>query len=146
MNSIQLFKPSRMSLAASCGLLFVRGVLGMALLHYGGDEKISNPTGWMGTDANVSGSLQAVAGISATVGGLALIVGVLTPLASLAIACTLVGAVPPLSIVLHDPFGAISDGRPFELISIYLAVVILLLLAGPGKISLDRFLFGEKPG
>jgi putative oxidoreductase len=46
--------------------------------------------------------------------------------------------------VLHDPFVALKGGPSYELASVYLCVAVLLLLAGPGRFSVDRVVFGEK--
>jgi len=143
MNPIQLFKPRPLGAGASTGLLIVRLVVGLAFMHHG-YGKIQNPMGWMGPDANVPGILQAAAAVSEFGGGLAWILGLLTPLASLGIGYTMAVAVRMHAFVLHDPFVSLTGGRSYELALVYLSVAILLLLAGPGQFSLDRFLFGEK--
>jgi uncharacterized membrane protein YphA (DoxX/SURF4 family) len=37
-----------------------------------------------------------------------------------------------------------SYGEAFEPAAVYLCISILLILAGPGRFSVDRFVFGEK--
>ena len=92
----------------------------------------------------VPGILQALAALSEFGGGLALILGLLTPLAAVGIACTMVVAVA----MVHLPHGHSfvgSRGEPsFELAAGYLATVFLLLLIGPGALSLDALLFGQR--
>jgi putative oxidoreductase len=39
---------------------------------------------------------------------------------------------------------ALQGGRSWELAGVYLCVAVLLLLAGPGRFSVDRVVFGEK--
>ena len=109
-----------------------------------GYGKIQNPFGWMGPNAGVPGIFQALAALSEFGGGLAWILGLLTPLASFGLACTMSVAVWTHAVVLHDPFVSPTGGRSFELALVYLCVAILLLLAGPGRFSLDRALFGAK--
>ena len=46
--------------------------------------------------------------------------------------------------VLRDPFVALQGGRSYELAPLYFCVAVLLLLAGPGRYSVDRVVFGEK--
>jgi putative oxidoreductase len=85
---MNLFRPTPLSGRVSTGLLLLRIVAGLAFMFHGWG-KIKNPTGWMGPDANIPGILQALAAISEFGGGLAWILGALTPLASFGLACTM---------------------------------------------------------
>jgi len=140
---IQRLKPLRQSARVSAGLLLLRLVAGAAFLYHG-YGKIQNPFGWMGPDAGFPGIFQALAAVSEFGGGLAWMLGLLTPLASCGLACTMAVAVWMHAAVLHDPFVALQGGRSYELASVYLCVTVLLLLAGPGRFSVDRVAFGEK--
>ena len=139
----RLFIPEYLSARVSLGLLLVRVVVGLAFMFHG-FGKIQNPTGWMGPDAKVSGAFQLLAAVSEFGGGLAWILGLLTPLASFGILCTMSVAVYTHSAVLHDPFVSATGGRSFEPALVYLCVALALLLAGPGRFSIDRALFGDK--
>ena len=125
------------------GLLILRLVTGTAFMLHGW-PKIQNPLGWMDqpdAPSPVPGILQALAALSEFGGGLALVLGLLTPLAALGIACTMVVALAMVHLPHGDPFVS-APGRPsFELALGYLANVILLLLIGPGVLSLDSLLF-----
>ena len=140
---IRLLKPLHVSARVSAGLLVLRLVAGTAFMYHG-YGKIQNPFGWMGPNAGIPGVFQALAALSEFGGGLAWILGLLTPLASLGLACTMTVAVWTHAVVLHDPFVAQKGGRSWELASAYLCVAVLLLLAGPGRFSADRVAFGEK--
>ena len=139
----QLFKPLRQSARVSAGLLILRLVVGAAFLYHG-YGKIQNPFGWMGPNAGIPAVFQALAAVSEFGGGIAWMLGLLTPLASFGLACTMTVAVWMHAGVLHDPFVALQGGRSYELASAYLCVAVLFLLAGPGRFSVDRFAFGEK--
>jgi len=142
---LNFFKAVPLSGRVSAGLLILRFVAGLAFMFHGWG-KIQNPFGWMGPEAPVPGILQALAALSEFGGGLAWIIGLLTPLASLGLACTMTVAVYMHAAVLGDSFVASKQGEgSFEPAAGYLAVALLLILAGPGKFSLDRLLFGEKP-
>jgi len=140
---IQLFKPLRLSARVSTGLLLLRLVVGLAFMFHG-YGKIQNPFGWMGPEAKIPGVFQALAAISEFGGGLAWMLGLLTPLASFGLACTMAVAVWTHAIVLQDPFVPKGPGRGYELAAVYFCVAILLLLAGPGRFSMDRLVFREK--
>ena len=129
------------------GLLFLRLVAGTAMVYHGLD-KIKAPFNWM-HGAPVPGFLQALAALSEFGGGLALIVGLLTPLATLGIASTMfvamlsqfTNAVKPTYFV--KPPDPKLPGDAYESAAIYFVIAILLMLIGPGVLSLDAQLFGK---
>lgn len=126
---------------AAWGLLAIRVVFGGALVLHG-LQKISNPFGWMGADAPVPGVLQFLAFLSEFGGGLALLFGLLTPLAALGVIATM--AVAALTAHGAHPWVA-APGQPSKEAALgYLAFGLLLLLAGPGRISLDALILGKK--
>jgi putative oxidoreductase len=128
------------------GLLLVRIVTGAAFMFHGW-YKLQSPGGafaWMGTEAPVPGVLQASAVLAEFGGGLALIVGLLTPLAALGIAGTMIVALGMVHLPHGDPFVGQPGKASYELAAGYLANAILFLLAGPGMISLDGLLFGKR--
>lgn len=140
----RLFKPASFSVGVSAGLLLLRLAAGVAFMFHG-YGKITNPFGWMGAEAGVPGVLQAAAAVSEFGGGLCWMLGLLTPIASLGLVCTMAVAVHLHAVVLKDPFVAGGPGEgSYELALLYLCIAILLLLAGPGRFSLDRAFFGER--
>ncbi len=125
------------------GLLIVRVVAGAALMLHGW-PKIQAPFGWMGPDADIPGYLQAAAALAEFGGGICLILGFLTPLAAILVGCTMAVALSKVHLPAGHSFVAGKPGEPsFELAADYLAVALLLLLAGPGILSVDAFLFGR---
>jgi putative oxidoreductase len=141
---INLFRPAALSARVSTGLLILRLVAGLAFVFHGWG-KIQNPTGWMGQNANIPGVFQALAAVSEFGGGLAWMLGALTPLASLGLACTMTVATCMHAFILKDPFVAKGPGSgSYELAAAYLCIAVLLLLAGPGRFSLDQLWFREK--
>ncbi len=139
---------SEVGCRGSIGLLLLRLVMGAAFMFHGW-PKIQNATGWMDAHGSTGmpSYLQAAAAVSEFGGGLALILGLLTPLAALGLACTMVGALSMVHLRMGHAFVATAPGQPsYELAAVYLAASILFLLAGPGKYSLDGFLFGRGCG
>ncbi len=126
---------------AAWGLLVLRLVFGGALVLHG-LQKIGNPTGWMGPDAPVPGALQFLAFLSEFGGGLALLSGLLTPLASLSVLATMLVA----TLMAHGAHPWVgAPGEPSKEAALgYLAFAVAMLLAGPGRLSLDALLFGRK--
>lgn len=129
--------------ATSVGLLSLRLVVGLAFLLYGW-PKIQNPLAWMGPDSGMPGILQALAAISEVGGGACWIAGFLTRPAALGLCCTM--TVATWTHISHgDPF--LGPWPAYEHSLSYLAVALLLLLAGPGRFSVDAIVFGRtNPG
>jgi putative oxidoreductase len=67
--------------------------------------------------------------------------GLVVPLASLGIACTM-GVAAFYHVGKGDPF--VGQGGSWELAAVYLAIAVLLILAGPGKFSADRYVLGRR--
>jgi putative oxidoreductase len=131
---------------AALGLLLLRLVMGAAFLFHGW-PKVTHERGmmgWMGADAGMPGGLQALAAVAEFGGGIALILGLLTPLAALGLAVTMAVAAGMVHIPAGDPFvGRGAKGESWELPAVYLAASLLFLLVGPGKLSMDWCLFGR---
>jgi putative oxidoreductase len=125
----------------AAGLLVLRAVSGVAFMFHGW-KLIHDPFGWMGPASAMPAVLQALAALSEFGGGLCWILGLLTPLASFGILCTM-GVALSMHVLHGDPF----VGRPpaYELALVYFSVALLLLLRGPGVFSLDALLFRRPP-
>ena len=145
MEFIKMFTVPRQSTASDLSLLLIRCVGGLAFMLHGWG-KIQNPFGWMGPDAFAPGVFQALAAVSEFGGGLAWIIGLLTPLASAGIASTMLVAFYLHAFMRGDPFVASGGGASFELAALYFCVAVLLIAAGPGRISLDSKIFGWRDG
>ena len=128
---------------ADLALLAIRIVGGVAFMLHGWG-KIQNPFGWMGPDGFAPGVFQALAALAEFGGGLAWILGVLTPLASLGIASTMVVAGYFHAVMRGDPFVASGGGGSYEMALLYLCIAVLFLALGPGRFAVDRVLFGER--
>ena len=127
---------------ASIGLLALRLVAGSAMALHGW-PKIQNPFGWMG-DA-IPGVFQLCAALAEFGGGIAWILGALTPLVSLGLVINMLVALFMVIIPMKLPFVAAKPGEASgELAWLYLAIAILFLTAGPGRFSVDYCLFRGK--
>jgi putative oxidoreductase len=127
----------------SVGLLALRLVMGVAFVFHGW-PKIQNPTGWMGPESPVPAIFQALAALAEFGGGMALVVGLLTRLASLGIATNMIVALGMVHLPHGDPFVSKTGGQSYELAAVYLVCAVLFLVLGPGRFSLDALLF-RKP-
>lgn len=128
---------------ASVGFLVLRVVAGSAMMLHGW-PKIQHLTSWMGPEAPVPAALQAAAAASEFGGGLLWIAGLLTPVASLFIAGTMATAAWMAHISQGHPFVGAPGSPSWEPAAGYFAIAILFLLAGPGRLSVDALLFGER--
>ncbi len=124
------------------GLLILRAGLGVMFVVQHGWDKITHPERWAGLGAAM-GNLGVhflpqfwgfMAAFSECVGGLCLVLGLLTrPMAGLIAFTMLVAATFHLS--RGDAFSVAQ--RAVE----YGTVALVLLLTGPGRFSIDRFIF-----
>jgi putative oxidoreductase len=124
----------------SLALLALRLVAGAAFILHGW-PKIQHPTSWFGT--GVSPILQLAASLAEFGGGIALILGFLTSLATAFIAVDMAFALFLVHFPKHQPFVGGGPGGSFELPLLYFAVMVALFATGPGRYSLDAALFGS---
>jgi putative oxidoreductase len=134
--------PAEPGARASAGLLLLRLYAGAALMGHGWG-KIQDPMHWMDRAPNAPPAvMQALAAVAEFCGGLGLIAGLLTPLAAFGVACTMIVAVHK-HVTHGDPF--VGHGGPsFEPALGYLVTATLLMLAGPGRYSLDAAAFKRR--
>ena len=133
---------------AAAGLLLVRLVFGFGIVLHGWDKVVNGgPFHWadsMGPLSAIPHPLQAVATGTEIGAGLAMIFGLLTPLAMLGLTVTM--AVAFFQGHKGEPY--VSLARPFgptyELVAHYGIVAVGLLFCGPGVLSLDYLLFGRR--
>lgn len=137
----RLLVPGFLGGRAALGLLILRLVVGLAFaLH--GYPKMQHPAAWMtlamGPRAFAPAWLQAVAAIVEFCGGIALMLGALTPLTTALIACDMLVAVAKIEL----PSGAhfVGGRHSYELNAVYLAAMALLFLCGPGLVSVDGWI------
>lgn len=134
----KLFRPLTLPNRSSLGLLLIRIVAGVAFMFHGW-PKIQAPFEWMGPDAAIPGIFQALAAVAEFGGGLAWVLGLLMPLASFGMACTMAVAVHFHAIVRGDPF--VGQGGSWELAALYFVLSLLFILTGPGRYSADDKIF-----
>lgn len=136
------FKPKPVSSSVSLALLFLRMVVGIAFVYHGWG-KIQNPFAWM-PNSPIPGILQFLAALSEFGGGIALIFGLVTPIASLGLTCTMLVATYFHAVLRGDPFVNMTGGGSYEPALVYVAISLLLLATGPGQFSLDHLIFKKR--
>ena len=127
------------------GVLILRAVVGLTVAAHGAQKLF----GWFGGPglkgfAGTLGQLNirpaplwaVVAGLAEFLGGLALALGLVTPLAAYAIAGSMLVAIA----TVHLSRGFWNHNGGFEVPLTSLASVVAIALAGPGAYSLDRWL------
>ena len=123
-------------------LFVVRVITGIAFILHGWG-KIQNPFGWM-PGSSIPGIFQALAAVAEFGGGIALILGLFSRLASLGLLVTMLVAVYKHAIDFGHPFVAQGGGPSYEPATVYFLIFLLFVIMGPGRWSLDYKIFGSK--
>lgn len=124
---------------AGVALLLIRLYMGIAFIQHG-SGKLDDIAGFA-AEYHLPWIVAAATMILQLTGGILLIVGLLTPLAALGIAGTMVGATLTL-IQKGEPF-INPAGHSWENSSFYLMLGLGLSLLGAGAYSLDARIFGR---
>lgn len=130
-------RPESLTTRMSVALLALRLIIGVAFILHGWG-KIQTPFSWMPPEAPVPGFLQALAAVAEFGGGIGLLLGLLTCLASLGLIITMTVAV---SFHMQKGDGFVQG---YELALVYLTIAVAILLMGPGKYSIDSKFCGLK--
>ncbi|MFD3717185.1 DoxX family protein [Streptomyces sp. NPDC058674] len=135
--------PALSTPAHDVGLLLLRVVLGLTMAAHGtqklfgwfGGGGISGTGSFFTASGYPAGDAMAVlAGLTETLGGLGLAVGLLTPLAGAAVVGTMINA-----IAVHG-VGSFFAPEGIEYVLLLTAGAAALALTGPGRYAVDRFL------
>ncbi len=124
--------------------LVLRLALGIIFFAHGSQKLFGwfGGFGWNGSMGYLTGTIHIPALLAGLVifveffGGLAIILGFLTRLAALGIACTMLGA----AVTVHLANGFFLDKGGVEYVFILLAVSIYLIVKGAGAISIDALI------
>jgi putative oxidoreductase len=128
------------------GLLIIRLVIGVLFIGHGaqklfgwfGGYGLKGTGGWFDSIGMKPGVTMALlAGLTELFGGLLFALGLLTPLAGIMIAGTMLMAI----IKVHAPNGLWSTANGYEYNLTLLVVAVGMALIGPGQYALDAFLF-----
>lgn len=128
------------------GLLIIRLVIGVLFIGHGaqklfgwfGGYGLKGTGGWFESIGMKPGVKMALfAGLAEFIGGILFALGLLTPLAGILIAGTMLMAI----IKVHAPNGLWSTANGYEYNLTLLVVAIGIALIGPGQYALDTFLF-----
>lgn len=138
----KFFAITKAPMATDFALMFLRLFVGYAFIHHGWG-KIQNPMGWMPAEAPIPGILQLLAAVSEFGGGIALILGLLTRLASLGLFFTMLVAAA-FHISNGDSVIHTGQGAAAEPALTYMFIALLYVLHGPGRHSLDKMIFGSR--
>jgi putative oxidoreductase len=126
----------------SIGMLIIRIVVGLLFIGHGtqklfgwfGGHGRSGTTGFMESlGYPAPGAAAVVGGVAETLGGVLLLLGLLTPLGSLLVIAMMVSAM----LAVHVRNGMWNTSGGIELPLVY-AVVAAAIAFGPGRFSLDR--------
>ena len=126
------------------GLLVLHVVLGgivaphgaQKLLGWFGGSGLAGTTGFFGRDFRAPRAMALLAGGTELFGGLALVLGFLTPFAALGFVVVMLNAIA----VVHGKNGFFNAKGGFEFNLALWTVAVAVAATGPGRFSLDRLL------
>ncbi|AKL85748.1 YdfP [Bacillus atrophaeus UCMB-5137] len=130
----------------SVGLLIIRLIIGLLFVGHGaqklfgwfGGHDLKGTGGWFESIGMKPGvTVALLAGLSELFGGIMFALGLLTPLAGIIIAGTMVMAI----VKVHGANGLWVTNNGYEYNLTLLAVTIGIALTGPGQYAVDTFLF-----
>lgn len=137
--------PAASAHAYDAGLLLLRVVLGLTIAAHG-SQKLFGWFGGLGLDGigkaftgmgyPAGRTMAAIAGITEMLGGIGLVLGLITPLAGAAVFGTMVNA------VVVDANGGFFLPKGVEYAVLLAAGAAALALTGPGRYAVDRVLPG----
>ncbi|MDQ6598749.1 DoxX family protein [Bacillus salipaludis] len=128
------------------GLLIIRLVVGILFIGHGaqklfgwfGGYGLKGTGGWFESVGVKPGVTMALfAGLAELIGGILFALGLLTPLAGIIIAGTMVMAI----VKVHGPNGVWATSNGYEYNLTLIAVTIGIALVGPGQYALDALFF-----
>jgi putative oxidoreductase len=153
---VELLIPGAPSTASQAALLLLRLFVGIAFLRHGW-PKLRNLKTWASA-LNTPEWLCFLSAASMFAGGIALILGLLTPLAALAILVSMAYAMAleirsgfpfiapdPYQIPAGDYAGPMGVGEPpsWEKAAMYVVMCLVLMACGGGLFSLDTLLLED---
>ncbi|GLB63389.1 hypothetical protein NCCP2495_12670 [Dietzia sp. NCCP-2495] len=127
------------------GLLIARVLLGAVLIVHGGQKLFSNGVAGTGAFFESVGVPAATffAGFAGTVelvGGILLVLGLLTPAVSVFVAIVMAGAY----FYVHQANGIYAAENGWELVAVIGLATVVFGLVGPGRFSLDALIAGRR--
>jgi putative oxidoreductase len=138
-----VFAPAKNSLSANFALLVLRLWIGLEMLILHGYDKLTHFNTYaqkfpdpFGIGVHASLGLSIFAEFFASI---LIIFGLVTRWSALVLIINMTVAF----VSVHK--GALSGEHSGELAFLYLMAYVVLLLAGPGRVSADRILFGKNP-
>lgn len=130
----------------SAGLLIARIILGSVLIAHGWQKfnewTIAGTTeAFTGMGVPTAGVTAPIAAIVELVGGILILVGLVTRIAAALVALQMVGAG-----IWGGHFGAgvMVANNGWELVMVIAAAAVIFATAGPGQYAVDRFIFKDK--
>lgn len=139
---MNLFAPAPTSARTGLAFFLIRAIVGLGFIFHGMMKVHAGFSDWMGPHGFAPTWLQSVVTIVEVCGGGALIAGLFTPLVTFLLAIDMIVAI----FRYHLPAGGhfVGGRAAFEVPLDYLIVAIAMLVAGPGRFSLDAMFFKRR--
>lgn len=120
-------------------MLLLRLAIGTAFVWHGA-PKIAHASSWMDAMSfRPPAFVQELAAVAEFFGGWALIVGVVSRVAAALIGADMLVAIAAVHVPAHTPLIS-SHGESMELPGLYLIGTLAIVLAGPGRWSVDALI------